>query len=228
MIPSLPETVMKCCWTPPLGDPCACTTATCAVTCWPFWFWAFEDGSETRICESLESEDSRGTTSMTLTLPEGAVCRIIFFWRENYYAIINARRNYKLSALTWLRFTWCRATGVIWPVRCASDPVQVVFVGEVDGPASESSFDTDVTVMKFLAVASRVAILNAYENYCKLHKSSEKRRPNKTFLAITRTIKSDSLKLLVTNDEKQRFLFLDLQSKSSENAMKGLSIKHKH
>lgn len=76
---SLPETVMKC-W--PFGDPCACTTATWAVTCWPFWFWPFGDvvrDSATRIWESLESDDSKGTTSITLTLPEGAVCRIIFF-----------------------------------------------------------------------------------------------------------------------------------------------------
>lgn len=93
---SLPETVMKC-W-PPLGDPCACTTATCAVTCWPFWLWPFEDGSATRICESLESEDSSGTTSMTLTLPEGAVCRIIFFCRRRSdYAIVIGGRNYGLS-----------------------------------------------------------------------------------------------------------------------------------
>lgn len=103
-----------------------------------------------------------------------------------------------------------------------------MFVGEIDGPASESSFDTDVTVMKFLAVASRVAILNAYKNCCKLHENSKKQRPKKTLLAITRTIKSDSLKLLVTNDEKPRFLCCDLQRKSSENAIKGLSIKQKH
>lgn len=159
---SLPETVMKC-W-PPLGDPCACTTATCAVTCWPFWLWPFEDGSATRICESLESEDSNGTTSMTLTLPEGAVCRIIFFCRRRSdYAIVIGGRNYGLSAFTWLRFTWCKATGVICAVRCPSEPELAC----VDVPASDSSFGTDVTVMKFLAVANRVAILNAYKNCCK-------------------------------------------------------------
>lgn len=70
---------MKC-W--PFGDPWACTTATWAVTCCPFWCWPFGDvviDSATRICESLESPDSIGTTSITLTLPDGAVCRIIFF-----------------------------------------------------------------------------------------------------------------------------------------------------
>lgn len=85
---NLPETVIKC-W--PLGDPWACTTATCAVTCWPFWFWPFCDvvsDSATKICESLEStSDSKGTTSITLTLPEGAVWRIIFFCsQESNYA----------------------------------------------------------------------------------------------------------------------------------------------
>jgi hypothetical protein len=68
---------MKC-W--PFGDPWACTTATWAVTCWLFWLSPFD--SATRICESLESEDSRGTTSITLTLPDGAVWRIIFFCRR--------------------------------------------------------------------------------------------------------------------------------------------------
>lgn len=53
--------------------------------------------------------------------------------------------------------------GWFCPVRCPSDTALVVFVGEIDGPASESSFDTDVTVMKFLVVANRVAILDAYK-----------------------------------------------------------------
>lgn len=41
-----------------------------------------------------------------------------------------------------------------------------MFAVEIDVPASDSSFDTDVTVMKFLAVANRVAILNAYKICC--------------------------------------------------------------
>lgn len=74
----LPENVINCC---PFGDPCVWTTATCAVTCWPF-VWLFGDdvsGSATIIWESLESDDSKGTTSITLTFPDGAVCSMIFF-----------------------------------------------------------------------------------------------------------------------------------------------------
>lgn len=42
--------------------------------------------------------------------------------------------------------------------RCTSDKVLVVFEVVIDVFASES-FDTDVTVMKFLVVANRVAII---------------------------------------------------------------------
>lgn len=163
---SLPETVMKC-W--PFGDPWAWTTATWAVTCCP-WFWSLGDAlsdSATRICESLESDDSKGTTSITLTLPEGAVWRIIFFCLSNTnYAILKSQFNYTLSTKhTWLKFTWCKATGVICVARWTSDKVLVVFDDVIDVLASESSFDTEVTVMKFLAVANRVAIIKTQFNY---------------------------------------------------------------
>lgn len=86
---SLPENVINCC---PFGDPWAWTTATCAVTCCPLFVTCPGDvvkGSATIICESLESDDSKGTTSITLTLPDGAVCKIIFFlmmkWKKLIY-----------------------------------------------------------------------------------------------------------------------------------------------
>lgn len=143
---NLPETVMKC-WL--FGEPWAAwTTATWAVTCWPFWFWPLDDvsDSETRICESTESEDSKGNTSITLTLPEGAVWRIIFFWR-----IILTLKKVQLlhnNYYTWLRLTWCKETGV---------DEFAEFEGVMDVLSSELSLlATDVTVMKFLA--NRVAI----------------------------------------------------------------------
>ena len=152
---------MKCC---PLGDPWACTTATCAVTCWPFWFCPFGDVSDsaTRIWESLESDDSNGTTSITLTLPEGAVCKIIFFC-ERKKVTQQIQPLLILLCLTWLRFTWCNETGVSCVVRWPSDKVLVVFEFDNEVFASESSlFVTEVTVMKFLAVAKRVAIVQLH------------------------------------------------------------------
>lgn len=203
---SLPETVMKC-W--PLGDPCACTTATWAVTCWPFWLWPLGDvlsDSATRICESLESDDSNGTTSITLTLPDGAVCRIIFFcWLRNREKLA---RFIPSEELTWLKLTWCKATGVSCVARWTSDIVLVVFDGLIDVFASDSSFATDVTVMKFLVVANRVAIIDAPLQLQRISSANYKWRPNKTFLVITRTIRSDSSKRLVTNDGAlQQFFF---------------------
>lgn len=153
---------MKC-W--PFGDPWACTTATWAVTCCPFWCWPFGDvviDSATRICESLESPDSIGTTSITLTLPDGAVCRIIFFCLQirNYATFKKDFNNTFVVELTWLKFTWCKATGVsCCDARWTSDKLLVVFDVVIDVFASESSFGTDVTVMKFLVVANRVAII---------------------------------------------------------------------
>lgn len=203
---------MKC-W--PLGDPCAWTTATCAVTCWPFWFWSFGDDvrdSATKIWESLESDDSKGTTSIKLTLPDGAVWSIIFFcWQNCNYA---KWRLLCRSILTWLRFTWCKPTGVICVVRWLSDNVLTVFVDVL--MLDSSSFDTDVTVMKFLVVANRVAIIHTRISYTTCLR--KKQRPNKTFLVITRTIRSGFSKLLVTNDFRET-------SSTQNAAKKWLSIK---
>lgn len=148
---------MKC-W--PFGDPWACTTATWAVTCWLFWLSPLD--SATRICESLESDDSKGTTSMTLTLPDGAVWRIIFFYRkENFNGKLLGK---SLETLTWLRLTWCSDTGVSCVVRWTSEMVFVVVDDEIDELISESSpLATDVTVMKFLAVANLVAISSTFQ-----------------------------------------------------------------
>lgn len=88
--------------------------------------------------------------------------------------------------LTWLKFTWCNETGVNCVARCTSDKVLVVFDELIDVFTSDSSFVTDVTVMKFLAVANRVAIIRLHNFGCL---SGKNRRPNKTFLVITRTIR---------------------------------------
>lgn len=50
--------------------------------------------------------------------------------------------------------------------RCTSDMVLVVFEELIDVFTSDSSFVTDVTVMKFLAVANRVAIIRLHNFGC--------------------------------------------------------------
>lgn len=185
------------CW--PLGDPWACTTATCAVTCWPFW--SFDD-SATRIWESLESDDSKGTTSMTLRFPDGAVWRIIFFYFYRHRNVMQRLWTiFTFEEVTWLKFTWWRATGVNCVARWTSDKVLVVLDDVSEVFISESSVVTGVTVMKFLVVASRVAIIWTQLSYTNLSANSKKQRPNKTFSLISTTITSGSLKFLVTNDE---------------------------
>lgn len=106
---NLPDTVIKCC--PPLGDSCAWTTATCAVTCWPFWFCvpfgeAMGSATATVICElSLESDDSIGTTSMTPTPPPPAACKIIFFYNETKsFSDYNVKIKFYGNLLIWTQF----------------------------------------------------------------------------------------------------------------------------
>lgn len=90
--------------------------------------------------------------------------------------------------------------GVICVVRWPSDSLLLELDVVAELFASASSFGTEVTVMKFLVVANRAAIIYTNFNYT-ICLRNQKQRPNKTFFVITRTIRSGSLKLLVTNGE---------------------------
>jgi hypothetical protein len=75
----------------------------------------------------------------------------------------------------------------------------VVLDDEIEVFASESSFETDVTVMKFLVVASLVAILHRYSLLTLVNTWRPVYRDEirnsveiKLFFAITTTIRSDS------------------------------------